>query len=33
MNDTAAPTADPLFAGLNDRSIMAIPTTVESSAT
>ena len=29
MNDTAAPTADPLFAGLNDRSITAIPTTVE----
>jgi len=29
MNDTAAPTSDPLFAGLNDRSITAIPATVE----
>ena len=29
MNDTAAPTTDPLFAGLNDRSITAISATVE----
>src|SRR5487761_1706565 len=29
MNDTAATTADPLFAGLNDRSITSIPATVE----
>jgi N-acetylneuraminic acid mutarotase len=29
MSDQAAPSADPLFAGLNDRSITAIPASVE----